>query len=405
MEGFQPAMMSFKAFLQTQDDQISDEEAIRKYAEYKLEFKRQQLNEFFVTHKEEEWFKQKYHPEESVKRKQELQEFLKRRVHVFQEFQEQGKFEDLPLDGEKQDLLVRVLDSVVIKLEGGTEHDLGVLDLPDQEEEERREEEKRRREGREERERERRPVHRRSHSGSEPPPPLDDENARLMKKAKEFLNFMEPAAEDKKDEGEKKEGESKKRKHSEGEEGPEGEEEKPPGLGVDPFEKKEEEGKDLDSVSDTEEMPKEPEEKKEDGEKETDNNETKETEKEEKMEEEKEEENEEKKETNEEKKEENEEKKKEENGESEDKMESSEEPSLRPRALHKTSSIFLRNLAPTITKVEVEAMCRRYGFLFMLVLPFSGQIRRFPAVGHRRPSPGQEVVQERLGDFQEGGQD
>ena len=36
----------------------------------------------------------------------------------------------------------------------------------------------------------------------------------------------------------------------------------------------------------------------------------------------------------------------------------------RPRALHKTSSIFLRNLAPTITKVEVEALCRRYeGFL------------------------------------------
>lgn len=35
-----------------------------------------------------------------------------------------------------------------------------------------------------------------------------------------------------------------------------------------------------------------------------------------------------------------------------------------PRALHKTSSIFLRNLAPTITKAEVEAVCRRYdGYL------------------------------------------
>merc|ERR1712073_234601 len=54
MEGFQPAMMSFKSFLQTQDDQISDEEAIKKYADYKLEFKRQQLNEFFVSHKDEE---------------------------------------------------------------------------------------------------------------------------------------------------------------------------------------------------------------------------------------------------------------------------------------------------------------------------------------------------------------
>lgn len=29
---------------------------------------------------------------------------------------------------------------------------------------------------------------------------------------------------------------------------------------------------------------------------------------------------------------------------------------MRPRALHKTASIFLRNLAPTITKQEVEAV-------------------------------------------------
>lgn len=36
----------------------------------------------------------------------------------------------------------------------------------------------------------------------------------------------------------------------------------------------------------------------------------------------------------------------------------------KPRPLHKVTSIFLRNLSPTITKQEVEAMCRRYpGFL------------------------------------------
>lgn len=48
--------MSFKAFLQSQDDTITDEEAMAKYKEYKLEFKRQQLNEFFVAHKDEEWY-------------------------------------------------------------------------------------------------------------------------------------------------------------------------------------------------------------------------------------------------------------------------------------------------------------------------------------------------------------
>ena len=52
-DGFQPSMLTFKAFLQTQDDSITDEESLEKYGEYKLEFQRQQLNEFFVVHKGE----------------------------------------------------------------------------------------------------------------------------------------------------------------------------------------------------------------------------------------------------------------------------------------------------------------------------------------------------------------
>lgn len=49
-------MMSFKAFLVTQDDNISESDAIDKYNDYKLEFQRQQLNEFFVAHKDDEWY-------------------------------------------------------------------------------------------------------------------------------------------------------------------------------------------------------------------------------------------------------------------------------------------------------------------------------------------------------------
>uniref|UniRef100_W8BBQ5 Serrate RNA effector molecule n=2 Tax=Ceratitis capitata TaxID=7213 RepID=W8BBQ5_CERCA len=52
----QPAMLTLKQFLDTQDDGISDSEVLRKYSEYKIEFKRQQLNEFFVAHKDEECY-------------------------------------------------------------------------------------------------------------------------------------------------------------------------------------------------------------------------------------------------------------------------------------------------------------------------------------------------------------
>merc|ERR1711972_500916 len=166
---------------------------------YKMEFKRQQLNEFFVTHKEEEWFKQKYHPDDSVKRKGELRDFLKKRVEVFQEFLDSGKIKAKKLDCENQDDLIKLLDSVVIKLEGGTDFDLTVLDIPDPEDSKKDSNDK-------DDEDKKDPK-----SSTTSQDTFDDENAALMKKAKEFLNFMDPS-----DEKEKEE--SKKRKREEDEE-------------------------------------------------------------------------------------------------------------------------------------------------------------------------------------------
>ena len=51
----QPAMMTFKQFLSSQDDNITDEEAIKKFSDYKVEFRKRQINEYFVQHKDEEW--------------------------------------------------------------------------------------------------------------------------------------------------------------------------------------------------------------------------------------------------------------------------------------------------------------------------------------------------------------
>lgn len=126
----QPAMLSLKQFLNTQEDGISDSDVLRKYSEYKLDFKRQQLNEFFVTHKDEEWFKNKYHPTEFIKRKDEQRSFLKRRAGVFNELLENGMVANVALDSSQSEKLLRLLDTVVIKLEGGTDEDLKVLDEP-----------------------------------------------------------------------------------------------------------------------------------------------------------------------------------------------------------------------------------------------------------------------------------
>lgn len=64
MMGFNPmadsrqrgsTLLTFKQFLTQQDDNIDDTEAIRLYHEYKADYKKKQLHQFFNDHKEEDW--------------------------------------------------------------------------------------------------------------------------------------------------------------------------------------------------------------------------------------------------------------------------------------------------------------------------------------------------------------
>jgi len=117
-ESFQPTMLTFKAFLQTQDDSITDEESLEKYGEYKLEFQRQQLNEFFVSHKGEEWFRSRYQPAAKEARQALVKERLDRRLEAFSHLlREGGTFCELALEEDQAEDLTNLLDSTVAFLE------------------------------------------------------------------------------------------------------------------------------------------------------------------------------------------------------------------------------------------------------------------------------------------------
>ena len=50
-----PILLTFKKFLSTQDETITDEEAIARYREYKIDFRKQECERYFQAHKDEEW--------------------------------------------------------------------------------------------------------------------------------------------------------------------------------------------------------------------------------------------------------------------------------------------------------------------------------------------------------------
>lgn len=98
-------------FLQQQDDGISDDEAIRRYNDYKLEFKRTQINNFFLEHKEEDWFKSRYYPDESVKRRNEQNQAVVNRLDVFMDLYKKGWLDDVSVQADKSRELTRFLDA------------------------------------------------------------------------------------------------------------------------------------------------------------------------------------------------------------------------------------------------------------------------------------------------------
>ncbi|XP_066841336.1 serrate RNA effector molecule homolog [Anser cygnoides] len=148
-----PVMKSFKEFLLSLDDAVDETEAVKRYNDYKLDFRRQQMQDFFLAHKDEEcnsptrgpagWrcssqaFRSKYHPDEAGRRKQEAQAALRNRLNVFLYLSDNGWFDNLLLDIDRANAIVKTLDAAVIKMEGGTENDLRILE---QEEEEERQE-------------------------------------------------------------------------------------------------------------------------------------------------------------------------------------------------------------------------------------------------------------------------
>ncbi|KAL4659945.1 hypothetical protein GN956_G221 [Arapaima gigas] len=337
-----PVMKNFKEFLLSLDDSVDETEAVKRYNEYKLDFRRQQMQDFFLAHKDEEWFRSKYHPDEAGRRKAEAHAALQNRLGVFMFLIENGWFDNISLDIERAPAIIKVLDAAVIKMEGGTDNDLRILEQPTEEEEERE---------------------RAAAGGSgvepqkreEPKGGNGDRKTPVEKEDKEKGEGGVVGAEDKQkgagagtgeavdEKGEnasakdepsepKKLSKKRKRKHS--------------GDSDDEASASDSESdSDFDSNSRSSDKPADREE----GEEEEEGKHVKEH-KDEKL--------------------------KEREKEREEKKPKEEMPP-RPRPLHRTCSLFMRSIAPSISKAEIVALCRRYPGFMRVALSDPQPERRF----------------------------
>ncbi|XP_048853737.1 serrate RNA effector molecule homolog isoform X2 [Brienomyrus brachyistius] len=346
-----PVMKSFKEFLLSLDDSVDETEAVKRYNEYKMDFRRQQMQDFFLAHKDEEWFRSKYHPDEAGRRKADAHSALQNRLSVFMYLLEGGWFDNVSLDIERAPAIIKILDAAVIKMEGGSDNDLRILEQPTEEEEER----------------ERAAA---GGPGAEPP----------KREEPKAGNADRKLAADKEDKEDKEKGGAggtdEKQKGGGGTGGGVAEEDKVDAAPEreEPSEPKKlskkrkrkrsgdsedeasasdsESDSDSDSISRSSEKPAEREEG------------------EDKEEEEDEEEEEGEASAKEHKEQQLKEKERVEKA-------AKEEAQVRPRPLHKTCSLFMRSIAPSISKAEIVALCRRYPGFMRVALSEPQPERRF----------------------------
>ncbi|KAH0626042.1 hypothetical protein JD844_000745 [Phrynosoma platyrhinos] len=290
-----PVMKTFKEFLLSLDDSIDETEAVKRYNDYKLDFRRQQMQDFFLAHKDEEWFRSKYHPDEAGRRKQDSHNALQNRLNVFLYLMDNGWFEGLQLDIDKATAIIKVLDAAVIKMEGGTENDLKILDQEEEEERQEKAELGKKEEGR---------LSEPDRKGAE----KDDKKEEAKKTSDEETGedkAMKASEEEEKrtEKKEEPEKETKKTSHKR----------KRKRSGDDSYDEVEKPKEEKATTKEGEESPKA---KEKDG-----------------------------------------------------------EP--KPRPLHKTCSLFVRNIAPNISQAEIVALCKRYPGFMRVALSDPQPERRF----------------------------
>lgn len=75
--------------------------------------------------------REKYHPDHIDNTREQVAKYIRLRLDVFLDLFDKGMIDNQPVDMDNCRNLVKLMDAVVVKLNGGTDEDLAALDEPE----------------------------------------------------------------------------------------------------------------------------------------------------------------------------------------------------------------------------------------------------------------------------------
>ena len=110
-------LMSFKQFMNDQDDSIDEIEAVSRYNEYKRNISAQFIASYFEEHKSDQWFQEKYHPYFRDQIQIQKQVSFSQRFIAFWFLYERGLLDHVSLDIENVNSIENLIDISLILMD------------------------------------------------------------------------------------------------------------------------------------------------------------------------------------------------------------------------------------------------------------------------------------------------
>uniref|UniRef100_A0A6G1S7N4 Serrate RNA effector molecule n=1 Tax=Aceria tosichella TaxID=561515 RepID=A0A6G1S7N4_9ACAR len=114
-------LMSFQSYVRSLSNNVDENAACKKYKDFMADLSQSKVGRFFDSNKDREWFRLRYHPNESQKMLHQNNINFLKRLKIFNDLNDKNYFDMLAYNAAHTKAIIDLMDAIIIQLEDGSQ--------------------------------------------------------------------------------------------------------------------------------------------------------------------------------------------------------------------------------------------------------------------------------------------
>lgn len=113
--------MSFQSYVRSLSNSVDENAACKKYKDFMADLSQSKVGRFFDANKDREWFRLRYHPNESQRLAYQQNINFMKRLNIFNNLNDKNYFDRLAYNAANTKAIIDLMDAIIIQLEDGSQ--------------------------------------------------------------------------------------------------------------------------------------------------------------------------------------------------------------------------------------------------------------------------------------------